>query len=193
MRRRPSRTSRRSPEADAEIRSSSPTSVICFAPRAIALAQRDSQRGLAEASEGDGELRAARQLEAGFELWKLGDRSGCVCFLEAATAARADAGEPVAAWAARGIEVDTVEGRRRARRRAAMASAATSLERFGLEATLRRSRRSRTRPCRRRCRAESRTPPGGRSRAPAWARWSADLDSTHRALEAIADALEVRV
>ncbi|AKV01833.1 Exonuclease SbcC [Labilithrix luteola] len=141
---------------------------------------------LAEASDADDELRAARYLEAGFELWKLGDRSAAFASFEAASAARADAGEPVLAWAARGIDVDAVEGRRRAVERA-MGSAATSLERFALEATLGDP------DVAERALADVDAAPNPNLRLAgalarlAWNRGQSDVDALHRALEAIAE------
>lgn len=142
--------------------------------------------GQAEAADDDDELRAARHLEAGFELWKLGDRATAFASFEAASMARADAGEPVAAWAARGIDVDAVEGRRRAVDRA-MASAATSLERFALEATMGDP------DVAERALAEVDAAPNPNLRLAgalarlAWARGQADVDAVQRALQTVAD------
>lgn len=83
----------------------------------------------------DDELLAARRLEAGFELWRLGDRSAALGHFEAAAELTASAARPAMVWATRGIDIDSIEGRRRALD-AAGGDAATQLERFGLEAAL---------------------------------------------------------
>ena len=92
-------------------------------------------RGVAEASEADPELRGARFLEAGFELWKVGDRASAFASFEAASTATPEASHPVLAWAARGVDVDSVEGRRRALELGG-GDASIALERFALEATM---------------------------------------------------------
>jgi tetratricopeptide (TPR) repeat protein len=92
-------------------------------------------RGLAEAHDGDAALRGARLLEAGFELWKNGDRGSAFASFESASAALREPAAPVMAWAARGIEVDALEGRRRGLELAG-ADPATALERVALEATM---------------------------------------------------------
>jgi hypothetical protein len=74
----------------------------------------DLARSVAEAHDDDTELRGARFLEAGFELWKLGDRASAFASFEAAAAAAPEAVQPVIAWASRGVDVDSLEGRRRA-------------------------------------------------------------------------------
>ncbi|HSO33563.1 MAG TPA: hypothetical protein VLT33_13615, partial [Labilithrix sp.] len=92
-------------------------------------------RGVAEAHEDDADLRGARFLEAGFELWRMGDRaSGFAAFESAATAAP-DAVQPVLAWGARGVDVDALDGRRRAVELGG-GDASIALERFALEATM---------------------------------------------------------
>ena len=88
---------------------------------------------VAEAHEGDPELRGARFLEAGFELWRSSDRAGAIASFESAAASAPDAAQPVLMWAARGVDVDTIEGRRRAIELAG-GDAAVALERFALEA-----------------------------------------------------------
>lgn len=90
---------------------------------------------LAEATGEDLELRAARQLEAGFEIWRGGDRTGAIPSFEAAAEAAPEAARTVIAWAARGVEVDAVEGRRRALDLAG-GDAGVALERFALEASM---------------------------------------------------------
>lgn len=92
-------------------------------------------RGVAEAHDDDGELRAARFLESGFEMWRAGDRGSAVAAFESAVTAAPIAAQPVVAWAMRGVEIDALEGRRRALE-VAGGDAGASLERFGLEAVL---------------------------------------------------------
>lgn len=92
-------------------------------------------RGVAEASSDDPTLSGARFLEAGFELWTLGDRASGLASFEAASAASPEAAQPVLAWAARGVDVDSLDGRRRALDLSG-ADAAIALERFALEATM---------------------------------------------------------
>ncbi len=92
-------------------------------------------RGVAEAHEEDPDLRAARFLEAGFELWRVGDRASAFASFEAASLATPDAAASVLAWAARGVDVDSLEGRRRALELGG-GDASIALERFALEATL---------------------------------------------------------
>ena len=92
-------------------------------------------RGVAEAQDEDLELRAARFLEAGFELWKVGDKASAVASFEAAAAAAPDAAHPVLAWATRGVDVDSLEGRRRALELGG-GDASIAIERFALEATM---------------------------------------------------------
>jgi tetratricopeptide (TPR) repeat protein len=97
----------------------------------------DIARAAAEAATDDHELREARYLEAGMELWRAGDRGSAVASFQAAASgdAASDAAGPVLAWAARGVEVDALEGRRRAIELSG-GDASVSLERFALEATL---------------------------------------------------------
>jgi hypothetical protein len=95
----------------------------------------DLARGLAEAHDDDTELRAARFLEAGFEQWKLGDRASALASFEAASAASPEAVKPVLAWAARGVDVDSLDGRRRALDLGG-ADASIAIERFALEAAM---------------------------------------------------------
>ncbi|GEM_PF-359452 len=83
----------------------------------------------------DAELRAARNLEAGFEKWRLGDMRGALPHFEAAADAAPEASRAAVVWATRGIDVDSVDGRRRALD-AAGGDAAVQLERFALEAAL---------------------------------------------------------
>ena len=92
-------------------------------------------RGIAEAHEDDPPLRAARFLEAGFELWKVGDKASALASFEAAATAAPDATRPVLAWAARGVDVDSLEGRRHALELGG-GDASIALERFALESTM---------------------------------------------------------
>jgi cellulose synthase operon protein C len=87
-----------------------------------------------EASGNDPQRAAARHLEAGLEKWRLGDRSVALAHFDAAGHAAPEAARPALAWAARGIDVDSVEGRRRALD-AAGNDASVSMERFALEAS----------------------------------------------------------
>ncbi|MBX3230914.1 MAG: hypothetical protein KIT84_36255 [Labilithrix sp.] len=89
----------------------------------------------AEATAEDPEASAARHLEAGLEKWRLGDRAAAAQHFESAAALEPDAAKAPLAWAARGVEIDTVEGRRRAIELAGSDGGA-ALERFGLEACL---------------------------------------------------------
>ncbi|MEA2746300.1 MAG: hypothetical protein QOI41_443 [Myxococcales bacterium] len=92
-------------------------------------------RGVAEAHEDDPELRAARFLEAGFELWKVGDKASALASFEAASSASPEAAHPVLAWAARGVDVDSLDGRRRALDLGG-GDASIAIERFALEAAM---------------------------------------------------------
>jgi hypothetical protein len=85
--------------------------------------------------EVDAAFAGARYLEAGFEKWRLGDRASAAArFDEAAGLAQASA-RAAGAWAMRGVDVDSVEGRRRALDLAGT-DASVSLERFALEVAL---------------------------------------------------------
>ena len=92
-------------------------------------------RGVAEANENDPDLRAARFLESGLELWRLGDRASALAAFDAASAGAPDAMRPVLVWAARGVDVDSLEGRRRALE-VGGGDAGSAIERFALEATM---------------------------------------------------------
>ena len=92
-------------------------------------------RGVAEAHDDDTELRAARFLEAGFELWKLGDRASALASFDAASAASPEAVRPALGWAARGVDVDSLDGRRRALDLGGT-DASIAIERFALEAAM---------------------------------------------------------
>lgn len=94
-------------------------------------------RGVAEAHEDDPELRGARLLEAGFELWKVGDRASALASFESAAAVTPESAEPALAWAARGVDIDSLDGRRRALDLALpRGDASIAMERFALEATM---------------------------------------------------------
>lgn len=90
---------------------------------------------VASASEVDNDRLAARLLEAGLEKWRLGDRSAALSHFDAASEIAPEAGRPAVVWGTRGIDIDSIEGRRRALE-AAGGDAAVQLERFGLEAAL---------------------------------------------------------
>lgn len=92
-------------------------------------------RGVAEAHDDDAELRGARFLEAGLELWRVGDRASALASFEAADAAAPEAAHTVVAWASRGVDVDSIDGRRRALELGG-ADASIALERFALEAAM---------------------------------------------------------
>ena len=85
----------------------------------------------------DGELAAALHLEAGFEQWRSGDRKGALDEITAAIAGAPEAARMVLGWASRGVEVDTLEGRRRATERADLGGGSDermlALERFATE------------------------------------------------------------
>jgi tetratricopeptide (TPR) repeat protein len=88
------------------------------------------------AATSDPELAAALHLEAALERWRQGDRSTAVASLEAAVDAAPEAARAVLAWAARGVDVDDPNARRRAIARALDAGgdeATLQLERFGVE------------------------------------------------------------
>jgi hypothetical protein len=91
------------------------------------------------AATADGELAVALHLEASFERWRGGDRKAALEELEAALAKApaSDAAKMVLAWASRGVDVDSVEGRRRAIERASQAGLGDgrilALERFATE------------------------------------------------------------
>ena len=88
-------------------------------------------------AEGDAELAAALHFEAGFERWRQGDRKAAIEELETAARGAPEAAKLALAWASRGVDVDSVEGRRRAIQRAEAQGAADTrvlaLERFATE------------------------------------------------------------
>jgi tetratricopeptide (TPR) repeat protein len=99
------------------------------------LAAAHLSRGVAEAHDDDPEMRTARFLESGLELWRLGDRASALAAFDAASGTSPDALQPVLAWASRGVEVDSLEGRRRALELGG-GDASIAIERFALEATM---------------------------------------------------------
>jgi tetratricopeptide (TPR) repeat protein len=93
--------------------------------------------GDAAVSTSDHELAAALHLEAGAERWRAGDRKGAIEEIDAALTHAPDAAKMMQGWASRGVDVDTVEGRRRATERATVAGGTDgrvlALERFATE------------------------------------------------------------
>jgi len=90
----------------------------------------------ADAIEDDADLSGALHLEAALLSWSAGDRSLAVSQFDAARASLPGPAGALASWARRGLDPNTLEGRR-----AALAAAAAlgephvlALERFGLEA-----------------------------------------------------------
>jgi len=85
----------------------------------------------------DPELSAALHIEAAFEHWRAGDRKAAVEEVEAAAAGAPDAARLVLAWASRGVEVDSIDGRRKAIERGleggAVDGRVLALERFATE------------------------------------------------------------
>jgi len=85
----------------------------------------------------DAEFAASLRLEAGLARWRAGDRRAALEAFEAAAAAAPKATNVILGWAARGVDPDSLEGRRRAIARAAEGGGDASvlaLERFALEA-----------------------------------------------------------
>ena len=93
--------------------------------------------GDAAVSTSDHELAAALHLEAGAERWRAGDRKGAIEEIDAALTHAPEAAKMMQGWASRGVDVDTVEGRRRATERATVAGGTDgrvlALERFATE------------------------------------------------------------
>jgi hypothetical protein len=89
------------------------------------------------AATGDPDFSSALRFEAAFERWRNGDRRGALLELEAAMGGAHEAATMALGWAARGVDVDSVDARRRALERAVEAGAADSrvlaLERFATE------------------------------------------------------------
>lgn len=90
----------------------------------------------AAASE-DPALGAALHLEAAILRWRAGDRLQAIHEMEAARGSAPRAASTFLSWALRGVDADTLDGRRRALEAAGESGAdpvAIALERFGLEA-----------------------------------------------------------
>ena len=89
------------------------------------------------AASGDPELAASLQLEGAFERWRAGDRRQALEELEGAIAGAPEAARMALGWAARGVDVDSIDARRAATQLAAAAGAADvralALERFATE------------------------------------------------------------
>ena len=84
----------------------------------------------------DIELGAALYLEAALLFWRLGDRNKTIELCEAARGSATKASAALLAWALRGADPDSLDGRRRALATAGEAGAdpaSIALERFGLE------------------------------------------------------------
>ncbi len=94
-----------------------------------------TSKALADAHAHDRPLRCARLLEAGFELWRNGDRANAIAWFESASSADAEASNSVLAWASRGIDIDSLKGRRVALERGG-GDGSVALERFALEALM---------------------------------------------------------
>jgi tetratricopeptide (TPR) repeat protein len=98
----------------------------------------DALVACASASAGtDAELAAAFYLEAGCERWAGGDRAGAIAAFDAAQEAAPAAAKTALAWAWRGVDVDSPDGRRHAMAHALEGGAdsrVVALERFALEA-----------------------------------------------------------
>ena len=85
----------------------------------------------------DSELSTALRFEGAFERWRSGDRRRALEELEAAIPGAPEAAKMALAWAARGVDVDSIESRRIATQLAAAGGAADvrvlALERFATE------------------------------------------------------------
>ncbi len=89
----------------------------------------------AESTE-DPALEAALRIESGLTRWRNGDRTGAIASVEAAIDAAPEAARAVLAWAMRGVDVDSLDARRRAIARALDAGGdepTLYLERFATE------------------------------------------------------------
>jgi len=91
----------------------------------------------AAASTTDTQLAAALHLEAAAERWRAGDRRAAIEEIDAALTHAPEAAKMMQGWASRGVDVDTIEGRRRATERASVAGGTDgrvlALERFATE------------------------------------------------------------
>ena len=94
---------------------------------AITRPRRAPRREAALAATHDAELAAALHLEAAFERWRAGDRKGAMDDRGALPNGAPDAARMALAWASRGVDVDTLEGRRRAIERALAQGTATGV------------------------------------------------------------------
>ncbi len=84
----------------------------------------------------DVELAAALHLEAGLDRWRGADRKGAVESFELAARGAPEAARPLLRWGSRGVEMDTLEGRRTAIERAGQAgedAIVLALDRFSTE------------------------------------------------------------
>lgn len=85
----------------------------------------------------DAELSSALHFEAAFERWRAGDRKAAIEGLESAAHSAPEAARLALGWASRGVDVDTLDGRRRAIERAQSLGTvdprALALERFSAE------------------------------------------------------------
>jgi lipopolysaccharide biosynthesis regulator YciM len=91
----------------------------------------------AAVSTHDTELAATLHLEAASERWRSGDRKGAIEEIDAALTHAPEAAKTMQEWASRGVDVDSLEGRRRATERASVAGGTDgrvlALERFATE------------------------------------------------------------
>jgi tetratricopeptide (TPR) repeat protein len=88
------------------------------------------------ASVDDPELSAALHLEAGLDRWRGADRKGAIESFELAARGAPEAAKPLLRWSSRGVDMDTLEGRRAAIERAGRAGEdgiVLALERFSTE------------------------------------------------------------
>jgi tetratricopeptide (TPR) repeat protein len=92
------------------------------------LAELERSRGALEAvavlaercadATDDAELAAALRIEAGLTRWRSGDRAGAIASFEGAIEAAPEAARAALAWAMRGVDADSADGRRGAIARA---------------------------------------------------------------------------
>ncbi len=91
----------------------------------------------AAAATRDPELASALHFEAALERWRSGDRKAAIDGLEAAAQTAPQAARLALGWASRGVDVDTLDGRRRSIERAqalgTVDTRALALERFAAE------------------------------------------------------------
>lgn len=91
------------------------------------------------AASDDAALGAALHLEAAILRWRSGDRLQAIHEMEAARTSVPKAASTFLSWALRGVDIDTLDGRRRALEAAGESGAdplVLALERFGLEAAV---------------------------------------------------------